>query len=540
MTSRDSFGTRTTIEVAGERVEIFSLPALERAGFPGVSRLPFSIKILLENLLRLEDGRSVDRKDIEVLAGWDSSHELPNEIAFSPARVLLQDFTGVPAVVDLAAMRDGMARLGGDPNRVNPLQPVELVIDHSVQVDYFGQADAFQLNAELEFTRNKERYAFLRWGQNAFRNFKVVPPDTGIVHQVNLEYLARVVCRDEVDGVVRAYPDTLVGTDSHTTMVNGLGVLGWGVGGIEAEASMLGQPISMLIPPVLGFRLTGTMHEGVTATDLVLTITERLRKQGVVGKFVEFFGHGLEHLTIADRATLGNMCPEYGATVAIFPIDEMTLDYLRLTGRDPRRVELVERYAREQGLFRTNASPDPRYSEIIELDLGIVEPCLAGPRRPQDRVSLRSAKEGFKAALPALMTGLKGGVATTSSGGGGAAVAEAPVAAAGALDHGAVVMAAITSCTNTSNPSVMIGAGLLAKKAVELGLSQKPWVKTSLAPGSKVVTEYCGRPGSRPISTPWASTWWATVARPASATADHCPTTSARSSKSATWSFARC
>jgi aconitate hydratase len=496
MTSRDSFGARTTIEVAGERVEIFSLPALERAGFPAVSRLPFSIKILLENLLRLEDGRSVDRDDIAVLAGWDLSHELTNEIAFTPARVLLQDFTGVPAVVDLAAMRDGMARLGGDPNKVNPLQPVELVIDHSVQVDYFGQADAFQLNAELEFSRNKERYAFLRWGQDAFRNFKVVPPDTGIVHQVNLEYLARVVCRDEADGVVRAYPDSLVGTDSHTTMVNGLGVLGWGVGGIEAEASMLGQSISMLIPPVLGFRLTGTMRAGVTATDLVLTITERLRKHGVVGKFVEFFGPGLAHLTIADRATLGNMCPEYGATVAIFPIDAMTLDYLRLTGRDPRRVELVERYAREQGLFRTSESVEPRYSEVIELDLGAVEPSLAGPRRPQDRVALGKVREGFKAALPALMAGKKTGAVPAASG--GVALAEAPVATAEALDHGSVVVAAITSCTNTSNPSVMIGAGLLAKKAVERGLARKPWVKTSLAPGSKVVTEYLNHAGLTP------------------------------------------
>jgi aconitate hydratase len=497
MTSRDSFGARTTIQAAGESVEIFSLPALERAGYPGVARLPFSIKILLENLLRLEDGRSVDRDDIDVLAGWDLSHELPNEIAFTPARVLLQDFTGVPAVVDLAAMRDGMARLGGDPNKVNPLQPVELVIDHSVQVDYFGQAGAFQLNAELEFSRNKERYAFLRWGQNAFRNFKVVPPDTGIVHQVNLEYLARVVCREEAGGVVRAFPDSLVGTDSHTTMVNGLGVLGWGVGGIEAEASMLGQSISMLIPSVLGFRLTGTMREGVTATDLVLTITERLRKHGVVGKFVEFFGQGLTHLTIADRATLGNMCPEYGATVAIFPIDAMTLDYLRLTGRDPRRVELVERYAREQGLFRTDESIEPRYSEVIELDLGVVEPSLAGPRRPQDRVALGKAKEGFSAALPALMAGKKGASATAAPAAGGAA-AVAAVATAEALEHGSVVVAAITSCTNTSNPSVMIGAGLLAKKAVERGLTRKRWVKTSLAPGSKVVTEYLNRAGLTP------------------------------------------
>src|SRR5437762_3798197 len=387
--------------------------------------------------------------------------------------------------------------LSGDPARVNPLQPVELVIDHSVQVDYFGQANAFQLNAELEFSRNRERYAFLRWGQNAFRNFRVVPPDTGIVHQVNLEYLARVVMSADGDGGVNAYPDTLVGTDSHTTMVNGLGVVGWGVGGIEAEAAMLGQPISMLIPQVLGFRLTGTMLEGATATDLVLTITEKLRKHGVVGKFVEFFGTGLEHLTIADRATLGNMCPEYGATIAIFPIDEMTLDYLRLTGRDEARVQLVDAYAKAQGMFRRASEPDPVYSETIELDLSTVEPSLAGPRRPQDRVSLKQAKSGFAAVLPSMMISSPktaaeaGGSAHVSAttGGAAAAVADRP-AIATALDHGAVVIAAITSCTNTSNPSVMIGAGLLAKKAVKRGLRRQPWVKTSLAPGSKVVTEY--------------------------------------------------
>jgi aconitate hydratase len=414
--------------------------------------------------------------------------------------VLLQDFTGVPCVVDLAAMRDAIARLGGDPNRVNPRQPVELVIDHSVQVDYFGRPDAFQLNAELEFSRNKERYALLRWGQNAFRNFRVVPPDTGIVHQVNIEYLARVIVSDDTPTGAVAYPDTLVGTDSHTTMVNGLGVLGWGVGGIEAEAAMLGQPISMLIPQVLGVRLTGTRPEGVTATDLVLTITERLRAHGVVGKFVEFFGPGLDHLTLADRATLGNMCPEYGATIAIFPIDEMTLDYLRLTGRDPARVALVDAYARAQGLFRTAGAPDPIFSEVIDVDLALVEPSLAGPKRPQDRVSLKQAKRGFQATLASMLRGGKGSdtapLARTAAEA-SARVADVP-AAGQSLDHGAVVIAAITSCTNTSNPSVMIGAGLLAKKAVERGLARQRWVKTSLAPGSRVVTEYLKRAGLQP------------------------------------------
>src|SRR5215510_3578564 len=365
MGSNNSFATRTPLTVGGETVHIFSLPALEKAGYPSVARLPFSLKILLENLLRREDARFVDPEDIQALAGWDVTSKVQKEIAFTPARVLLQDFTGVPAVVDLAAMRDGIVRLGGDPNRVNPLQPVELVIDHSVQVDYFGQANAFQLNADLEFSRNKERYAFLRWGQNAFHNFRVVPPDTGIVHQVNLEYLARVVMSRETPDGVEAYPDTLVGTDSHTTMVNGLGVVGWGVGGIEAEAAMLGQPSSMLIPPVLGVRLSGRLPVGTTATDLVLTITERLRKHGVVGKFVEFYGPGLEHLTLADRATLGNMSPEYGATIAVFPIDAMTLDYLRLSGRVKARVELVEAYARAQGLFREPGSADPDYTETI-------------------------------------------------------------------------------------------------------------------------------------------------------------------------------
>jgi aconitate hydratase len=499
MATVNSFGTRKTLQVGGRSVQTYSLTTLQEAGYPEIGRLPYSLKILLENLLRHEDGRFVKSSDIEAMARWDVKSTSQKEISFAPARVLLQDFTGVPAVVDLAAMRDGIARLGGNPSRVNPLQPVELVIDHSVQVDYFGQANAFQLNAELEFSRNKERYAFLRWGQNAFANFRVVPPDTGIVHQVNLEYLARVVMTDDKPEGTVAYPDTLVGTDSHTTMINGLGVVGWGVGGIEAEAAMLGQPISMLIPPVLGFRLTGAMLEGATATDLVLTITERLRKHGVVGKFVEFFGPGLEHLTIADRATLGNMCPEYGATIAIFPIDEMTLDYMRLTGREASRVQLVDAYAKAQGLFRRPGDPDSVYTETIELDLATIEPSLAGPRRPQDRVSLKQAKSSFQTALGTLQARKAAAEAT--------AVAPAAVAASVAvaemppeqqLDHGAVVIAAITSCTNTSNPSVMIAAGLLAKRAVEHGLRSQPWVKTSLAPGSKVVTEYLRLAGLQP------------------------------------------
>ena len=467
----NSFNTLEDLRVGGETIQIHSLPALERAGVGQVARLPYSLKILLENLLRRENGRSVSPDDIAAVAGWDATGATQREIAFTPARVLLQDFTGVPAVVDLAAMRDGVVRLGGDPSRVNPLQPVELVIDHSVQVDHFGRPDAFRLNAEIEFNRNLERYAFLRWGQNAFDNFRVVPPDTGIVHQVNLEYLARVVCREPIDGRTMAYPDTLVGTDSHTTMINGLGVVGWGVGGIEAEAAMLGQPISMLVPEVVGVRLVGWLREGITATDLVLTITERLRQQGVVGKFVEFYGAGLEHLTIADRATLGNMSPEYGATIAIFPIDGTTLEYLRLTGRPPDQVALVDAYAKAQGLFRDAGSPDPVYTDTVEIDLSAVEPSLAGPRRPQDRVALGRAKVEFERVL-ADMRG------------------EATTPAADSLDHGSVVVAAITSCTNTSNPSVMIGAGLLAKHAVERGLQVKPWVKTSLAPGSLVVTEY--------------------------------------------------
>ncbi len=489
----DSFRTLSTVRVGDRPVRFHSLPLLQAAGFPRVSRLPYSLKILLENLLRCEDGRHVTSTDVEVLARWDVGAGMQKEIAFAPSRVLLQDFTGVPAVVDLAAMRDGVARLGGDPARVNPLQPVELVIDHSVQVDYFGQANAFQLNAELEFHRNKERYTFLRWGQNAFRNFRVVPPDTGIVHQVNLEYLARVVDWTDAPEGWLAFPDTLVGTDSHTTMINGLGVVGWGVGGIEAEAAMLGQPISMLIPPVLGVRLAGAMRAGTTATDLVLTITERLRKHGVVGKFVEFFGPGLDRLTIADRATLSNMCPEYGATIAIFPIDAMTLEYLRLSGRSEARVQLVEAYARAQGLFRVDGVPDPVFSEVLDVDLGHVEASLAGPRRPQDRVSLGGVAEGFRRALGGLQAGAKKPDAVSR----GASVAVADPPATG-LEDGAVVIAAITSCTNTSNPSVMIGAGLLAKNAVERGLARKSWVKTSLAPGSKVVTDYLRQSGLQP------------------------------------------
>jgi aconitate hydratase len=483
--SLDTFKVRQTHTIGSTAFDFFSLPTLAaRDGFSGVDRLPFALKILLENLLRREDGSSVTAKDITALA-TGAHHEA--EISFMPARVLLQDFTGVPCVVDLAAMRDGMVALGGDPERVNPLQPVELVIDHSVQVDYFGRADALALNAGLEYERNRERYVFLRWGQTAFRNFRVVPPETGIVHQVNIEYLARVVCREAVGGRTVAYPDSVFGTDSHTTMVNGLGVVGWGVGGIEAEAAMLGQPSSMLIPPVVGCRLSGRLRPGATATDLVLTITEALRKKGVVGAFVEFFGTGLEHLTVADRVTLGNMCPEYGATVAMFPIDDMTLEYLRLTGREAADVAFVEAYAKAQGLFRTNASPEAAYADTLSLDLGTVEPSLAGPRRPQDRVALTAAKASFAQTLPDLMKAAKKGAVPAR---GSVAVLDETQ-----VEHGSVVIAAITSCTNTSNPSVMIGAGLLAKKAVERGLTRKPWVKTSLAPGSKVVTDYLTKAG---------------------------------------------
>jgi aconitate hydratase len=488
---QNSFGTLGSLHAGAEQYQIFRLEALEKAGVGNVSRLPFCLKVLLENLLRNEDGRFVKRDDIEKLARWNPAADSQNEIAFMPARVLLQDFTGVPAVADLAAMRDAIAALGGDPAKINPLQPAELVIDHSVQVDYFGTRDAFQQNARLEFERNQERYMFLRWAQKAFRNFAVVPPDTGIVHQVNLEYLARVVFRSKMNGKPVAYPDTLVGTDSHTTMINGLGVVGWGVGGIEAEAALLGQPITMLIPPVVGFKLTGALPPGATATDLVLTVTEILRKHKVVGKFVEFYGPGLSQLPLADRATLGNMCPEYGATIAIFPIDEETLKYLRFSGRDEAAVELVRAYATEQGLFRAEGSSDSAaFTEQVQLDLSTVEPCLAGPRRPQDRVPLRLAKQSFAEALPTLLG--KRTDATPRS---------APVAFNGTqadIGDGSVVIAAITSCTNTSNPSVMLGAGLLAKKAVEKGLKTPPWVKTSLAPGSKVVTDYLNRAGLTP------------------------------------------
>jgi aconitate hydratase len=487
------FGSQASLRIGDRNYTIFRLDAVART-HPRVARLPFALKILLENLLRCQDGLTVRPEDIEALANWDAQAQPSKEIAFMPARVLLQDFTGVPAIVDLAAMRDAMKKMGGDPRRINPLLPVELVIDHSVQVDDFGNALAFRTNAELEFQRNRERYAFLRWGQKAFHNFKVVPPDTGIVHQVNLEYLARVVFVNEETN--RAYPDTLVGTDSHTTMINGLGVLGWGVGGIEAEAAMLGQPLSMLIPEVIGFKLTGQLREGATATDLVLTVTEMLRKKGVVGKFVEFYGPGLAGLPLADRATIANMAPEYGATCGIFPVDAETLKYLRFTGRPETLVQLVEAYTKEQGLFHTPETPEATYSDTLELDLGTVEPSLAGPRRPQDRVALGQVKEAFAKELPNLLSKVSGGrYAPGSAANQGISTPRAPVKIAlgnetHELRDGSVVIAAITSCTNTSNPSVMLAAGLLAKKAVEKGLQTKPWVKTSLAPGSKVVTDY--------------------------------------------------
>jgi aconitate hydratase len=472
----DSFKARSTLAVQGKEYEIFRVLAI-----PNASRLPYSLKILLENLLRHENGVSVTAEDIQALSNWDAKAAPAREIAYTPARVLMQDFTGVPAVVDLAAMRDAMRMLGGDPEKINPLQPAELVIDHSVQIDKFGNKDAMEFNADLEYQRNRERYSFLKWGQKAFSNFKVVPPDTGIVHQVNLEYLARVVFSKEQDGVTQAYPDTLVGTDSHTTMINGLGVLGWGVGGIEAEAAMLGQPVSMLIPQVVGFRLTGTLPEGATATDLVLTVVEILRKHGVVGKFVEFFGDSLEHLSLADRATIANMAPEYGATCGIFPIDEETLKYLRLSGRPDAQIALVEAYAKEQGMFRTRGMPEATYSSVVELDLSTIVPSLAGPKRPQDRVPLKQSQAMFQDALASLKKERSLQSHAVQAEINGEQVT---------LDDGAVVIASITSCTNTSNPSVMIGAGLVAKKAVALGLKVKPWVKTSLAPGSRVVTEY--------------------------------------------------
>jgi len=484
----DSFGARQALKVGNQSYDIFRLDRLEKAGLKNVSRLPVSLKVLLENLLRQEDNRHVSKGDIEALANWSPKVRQEKEIAFMPARVLMQDLTGVPAVVDLAAMREAMKRLGGDPKKINPLAPVDLVIDHSVQVDYFGTPDAFRKNSEIEFERNVERYAFLRWGQTAFDNFRLIPPDTGICHQVNLEYLAPVVFRAKKDGAQFAYPDTVVGTDSHTTMINGLGVVGWGVGGIEAEAALLGQPIIMVTPEVIGFKLHGRLPEGATATDLVLTVVQILRKKGVVEKFVEFYGPGLSSLSLADRATIGNMAPEYGATIGYFPPDEETLRYLDLTGRDPELIALVEVYTKEQGMFRTDASPDPLFTDTLELDLATVVPSLAGPRRPQDRVPLTESKKAFKEALPSLM---KSGDANRS-------VAVQMNGDKFQLTHGSVVISAITSCTNTSNPSVLIGAGLLAKKAVERGLKSKPWVKTSLAPGSKVVTEYLKDSGLLP------------------------------------------
>jgi aconitate hydratase len=504
----DHSDARATLEVGQRAFEIHRLDAV--AGERQIKRLPYSLRVLLENLLRHEDGETVTREDIQALVNWDPKAEPSHEIAFTPGRVILQDFTGVPAVVDLAAMRDAMRELGGDANRINPLSPAELVIDHSVQVDTYGDADSLRRNNEIEFERNRERYQFLRWGQQAFDNFKVVPPNTGIVHQVNLEYLARVVFGEKKDGVLQAYPDTLVGTDSHTTMINGLGVLGWGVGGIEAEAAMLGQPITMLIPQVIGFKITGSLPQGATATDLVLTVTEMLREKGVVGRFVEFFGDGLSHLPLADRATLGNMAPEFGSTCAMFPVDRETLRYLELTGRSEEQLELVEQYARIQGLWREDGDPDADYTDVIELDLGDVEPSIAGPKRPQDRIPLRTARQTYHDHLAPMIASrneapeedrrFEGEGGSTAVGtphiGEGAATADVEMDGANfQLHDGAVVIAAITSCTNTSNPAVMIGAGLLARNALQRGLPVKPWVKTSLAPGSKVVTDYLKRTG---------------------------------------------
>ncbi|MBT8087705.1 MAG: aconitate hydratase AcnA [Gammaproteobacteria bacterium] len=473
----DSFSARSTLAVNGNEFDIYRLSAVD-AGH--VERLPYSLKILLENLLRHEDGRDVTREDIVALANWDPKAAPDTEISFTPSRVILQDFTGVPAVVDLAAMRDAVVRLGGSANSINPLSPAELVIDHSVQVDNYGAANALDLNNKIEFLRNKERYSFLRWGQSAFDNFRVVPPNTGIVHQVNLEYLSRVIFDARRDGTRSAYPDTVVGTDSHTTMINGLGVLGWGVGGIEAEAAMLGQPITMLIPHVIGFKLTGRLKEGTTATDLVLTVTEMLREKGVVGKFVEFFGDGLGQLPLADRATLGNMSPEFGSTCAIFPIDGETIRYLELSGRDAEHIQLIETYAKEQGLWRVDGQPDALYSDTLELDLASVEPSIAGPKRPQDRITLSAAAKTYGKHLQAAVADRKAG---------GSAMANIDGKDVEIRD-GAILIAAITSCTNTSNPAVMLAAGLLARNAAAKGLKAKPWVKTSLAPGSRVVTDY--------------------------------------------------
>ncbi len=540
MASQDSFGAKSTLDVDGKSYEIYRLAAVTGDGLD-VESLPFSLKVLLENLLRTEDGADITADHVRALAGWDADAQPDKEIQFTPARVIMQDFTGVPCIVDLATMREAMADLGGDPSRINPLAPAEMVIDHSVIADVFGTAEAFGRNVEIEYERNRERYQFLRWGQGAFEDFKVVPPGTGIVHQVNIEHLARVVFTREVstgstdEKVTVAYPDTCVGTDSHTTMVNGIGVVGWGVGGIEAEAAMLGQPVSMLIPRVVGFKLNGDLPEGATATDLVLTITEMLRKHGVVGKFVEFYGPGVSALPLANRATIGNMSPEFGSTIAVFPIDEQTIDYLRLTGRSPEQLALVEAYAKEQGLWHDPAA-EPRFSEKLELDMSTVVPSLAGPKRPQDRVALSDAKQSFRAALadytddkapvdqqseegydeavaesfPASDSpsheGSNGSAPPTDSmsavgTGGGRPSRPATVTIDGTtcvIDHGAVAIAAITSCTNTSNPSVMIGAALLAKKAVEKGLQRKPWVKTTLAPGSKVVSDYYEKSGLTP------------------------------------------
>jgi len=470
----NSFNAKKTITSGGINYQIYSLETLKEKGY-NLDRLPYSLRILLENLLRTEDNRSVFAEDIEALATWEAKAEPSKEIAFTPARVILQDFTGVPCVVDLATMRDAMQTLGGDPKKINPLQPVELVIDHSVQTDAFGTADALTINRDLEFERNQERYEFLKWGQNALDNFRVVPPNTGIVHQVNLEHLARVAFVKDAKGEKTLYPDTLVGTDSHTTMINGIGVLGWGVGGIEAEAAMLGQPVSMLIPQVIGFRLLNKLPEGATATDLVLTVTQMLRKRGVVGKFVEFFGPGLQNLPLADRATIGNMSPEFGATCAIFPVDDEALRYLRLTGRPEAQVQLVEDYFKAQGLFHTASTPECEYTDVLELDLSTVVPSVAGPKRPQDRLLLNQARDNFNTTFESQLVSTEG--------------------KAGSLEHGAVVIASITSCTNTSNPSVMTAAGLLAKKAVEKGLTTKPWVKTSLGPGSRVASDILEKAG---------------------------------------------
>ncbi len=492
---KNPFNARDMLTTAGGDAQIYRLNALERAGLTTLHNLPYSIRVLLENVLRNVDGFATSEDHVRALAAWSPNAAAAGEIPYKPARVILQDFTGVPALVDFAAMRSAMERLGGDPARINPQIPADLIVDHSVQVDHFGSGDALALNAKIEFQRNRERYEFLKWGQTAFDSFRVVPPATGIVHQVNLEYLARAVLRREIDGVTVALPDTLVGTDSHTTMINGLGVLGWGVGGIEAEAAMLGQPIYMLIPEVVGFRLIGQLAEGATATDLVLRVTEMLRQLGVVGKFVEFYGQGLSSMSLPDRATLANMAPEYGATMGFFPIDDRTLDYLRLTGRSDEDVDLVERYCKEQALFRTDDSPDPQYTQSIELDLSTVEPSLAGPRRPQDRIALSDMKPQFVRALRAPLN--ERGFALSEDEVGATATAQLNGDTA-TLSHGSVVIAAITSCTNTSNPSVMVAAGLVAKKAAEKGLRVSPAVKTSLAPGSRVVTDYLDQSGLTP------------------------------------------